>query len=104
MGGPEMRAALVTQVRHDLDRCRTTLLTATAEPGKARDHVSICKAAHGIKGLAVTVGALALADLAREVEKACQTRDTAKIDKLLARLATETGETSTALAQLASAD
>lgn len=96
-----MRAALITQVRHDLDRCRTTLLTATVEPEKGLDLVSMCKAAHDIKGLAATVGALALADLAGEVEQACQTHETAKIEQHLAHLAAETGATSTELAKLA---
>lgn len=101
MGGPELRDALVAQVRQDLDRCQAELLTALALPETDRDIAAMGKYAHEIKGLGATIGAMALADLAGQLEQACQGHATAGLTALATRLAHDTERTSAALAVLA---
>lgn len=100
MGGAELRGALVAQVCLDLDRCCGLLVFALSQPEAEHDSVGIGKAAHEIKGIAATLGALTLVELARQVEQACQEQDTAGLTQLVTRLAAEGKSTSNALAAL----
>ena len=57
-----MRAALLTQVLQDLDRCRDAVAPGCSR--RRRRDLSLCKTAHELKGLAATIGAMTLADIA----------------------------------------
>jgi len=60
MGGDSLRVALSAQLLADFDRLKTTLA--------AEDPAAVARAAHELKGLAATVGAQRLADMARSVD------------------------------------
>lgn len=58
MGGPALRIALCKQLREDFLRLRDGLIAQAVCP----------RVAHELKGLAATVGAQRLADMARKLE------------------------------------
>ncbi|MFN4098805.1 MAG: Hpt domain-containing protein [Pararhodobacter sp.] len=60
MGDETLRVALSAQLLADFDRLKSTL--ATEEPS------AVARTAHELKGLAATVGAQRLADMARSVD------------------------------------
>lgn len=104
MAGADLRRVLICQVRDDLGRYHDALVSALACPEPERDMQALCKTAHETKGLAATIGAVTLAELAKQVEHACQCQDIAELTRLLAPLAQETAETGAALSNLLSAD
>lgn len=100
MGGPELRDILLAQVQADLARCREALLVACANPAQAGDLGALCKAAHEIKGLSVTLGADRLAETAGKVEQCCLAHDLETVVDFLPRLETQTKEIAATLATL----
>ena len=100
MGGAELRDALLSQVQADLGRCHTALMTLS----KGTDMSALTKTAHEIKGVAATVGAVALAEVAMRVEQLSAGPDTASLAPLVTDFAAQTQDTIAALADLARGD
>lgn len=68
-----------------------------------RDMPLLCKTAHEVKGVAATIGASALADVARQVERACTDHDATALTHLLPDIAQRIGLTAHRIADMARA-
>ena len=90
MGGPEIRAFLLSQIQTDLCRCRAVI---AAQQGNIGDLSALRNAAHEMKGLAATIGAVNLAQSAENVERLCAAGDTAQLEPLLPVLAQQVTQT-----------
>jgi len=90
MGGPEIRALLLSQIEADLCRCRAVI---AAQDGNIGDLSVLRNAAHEVKGLAATIGAFRLAQTAEATEHLCTTCDTAQLATLLPVLAQQVTQT-----------
>ena len=81
MGGPELRANLCAQLITDFTRLRGAL---------ANDHgAAVARAAHEVKGLALTVGASKLADLAIGLDGVAQSLPASALALMVKPLTTE---------------
>lgn len=98
-----MRVQLMEQVRADLQRCLKVFETALGHDANAREMAVLCKTAHEVKGVAATIGASALADIAKQVERACTENDRATLNMLLPTLAHRSAATMQALADISRA-
>lgn len=101
--GPEHEMAFLEQVRADLRRCSGVFDAALERAPADRDMPLLCKAAHEVKGLAATIGASGLADIAKKVERACTDRDATALSLLLPDIAQRTGLTAQSIADMARA-
>lgn len=103
MVGPEHQTALLEQVHADLRRCSGVFDAALKRAPADRDMPLLCKAAHEVKGVAATIGAIGLADVARQVERACTDQDATALSPLLPDIAQRTGLTAQSIADMARA-
>jgi HPt (histidine-containing phosphotransfer) domain-containing protein len=102
MGGPDMRGQFLAQLQTDLTRCQQVFETAQDGGAVLATRTTLQKSAHEVKGLALTIGGTKLAELARQLEHACDRQDAAAMKTLLTPLADLTRDTAKALAELAS--
>jgi non-ribosomal peptide synthetase component F len=103
MVGPEHQMALLEQVRADLRRCWAVFDTELERAPGDRDVPLLCKTAHEVKGVAATIGAIGLADIAKQVEHACTDRDATALTLCLPDIAQRTGLTAQSIADMAQA-
>lgn len=103
LGGPDMRAALVAQVQSDLKRCHDVIESYVGTDSTDMNMQAICKAAHEIKGVAATIGATPLVDLAKRTETACTSRDTKALGAVLPMLRAQTLQAAEEIAVMARA-
>jgi HPt (histidine-containing phosphotransfer) domain-containing protein len=96
LGGSEMRQALLAQVQSDLTRCGAALEELT----QRGDMAGLCRAAHEIKGIAATIGATTLNDLAGQSEAACAHGDATLFARLQPELSDHTRITAETLSSL----
>ncbi|WP_183073344.1 Hpt domain-containing protein [Roseinatronobacter ekhonensis] len=95
--------ALLEQVRADLRRCSEVFDTSLERAPADRELPLLCSAAHEVKGLAATIGASGLVDIAKQVERACTDQDATALSLLLPDIAQRTGLTAQSIADMVQA-
>lgn len=100
-GGSDVAAALGEQLKQDFTRLHSDLQAHLPVPnsGAGLNFQAIYMIAHEMKGLALTIGAVALPDLSLRTEKLAQNKDGAALAVVLPDVIDECDRVRTALAQ-----
>lgn len=93
-GGKELRRELVATFLQNIN----PRLSAISEAYASQDFITLARTAHSLKSAARWVGAIQLAEIARELEHRAEQKDF-DLPELLATLSRELADTSTALAE-----
>ncbi|MCC5958669.1 MAG: hypothetical protein JJU08_04970 [Rhodobacteraceae bacterium] len=100
-GGSDVAAALAEQLTQDFARLHSDLQAYLPIPDSGADlnFQAIYMTAHEMKGLALTVGAVALPELSLRAEKMAQNKDGAALAVALPEVIDESDRVRTALTQ-----
>ncbi|WFE76209.1 Hpt domain-containing protein [Roseinatronobacter sp. S2] len=100
-GGSDVAAALAEQLTQDFARLHSDLQAhlSVSNSGTDLNFQAIYMIAHEMKGLALTIGAVALPELSLRAEKMAQNKDGAALAAALPEVIDECDRVRTALAQ-----